>query len=535
MGANLSLLSTPLLESHPNIWQVLPYSSDDLTVGEDEEMASLFDQKLTLFEEQTCFKSDCSSLVNLPEVLFEKISKFAVSSLGEYESLLCTNRFFYAHTTLWTSHLFQGNNVLVNNIIRLAKGNISRIPRRLWQAIELVAPVVQSLRLNFINFSSLRGPEVLQLFMHFRSVRELSLNGSDLSDSYLKKICSLLKLRRLDIGDNPRITVKGFYHLVSLENMEVLKLDHTNIPDNGLRFLSTLRKLGNLDINYCKKLSEMSMRYVSTLTNLHSLSLFKGKVSDVSVRFITRLPNLTKLSLEKCHNIRMLCQDFSSLRHLQELNVKGTFITNRALERIARLENLTTLLLDGCIQFTDFGFSKLVNLTRLKVLSAHATNITDFGLFSIALLKRLQKLFIGYNTKIGDMGVSSLRNLTNLDELDLCATVVTSVTLRSISKITTLTSLNLGSTAISDVDFHYIMKLKRLENLSIDDCADISDIGFASLSYLSNLKNLDIYETDITHAAIECHLVHCKKLETIRESDGCHKRLVPSAKSSNGR
>src|SRR5262245_47222051 len=74
-----------------------------------------------------------------------------------------------------------------------------------------------------IDLSGGRGKDaLLKHLRHFKVLRELSLNGTVVSDDGLKELSVITSLRKLDLGYIPTITDEGLAHLVGLKELETL-------------------------------------------------------------------------------------------------------------------------------------------------------------------------------------------------------------------------------------------------------------------------------------------------------------------------
>jgi len=70
----------------------------------------------------------------------------------------------------------------------------------------------------------------------------------------------------------------------------------------------------------------------------------------------------------------------------------------------------------------------------------------------------------------------------------------TELTCSGYLQLTQLRELNLTNSSVKSQDLSQILKLTRLENLSLSTCANIADEGFANLSLLTKLTALDVSE-----------------------------------------
>ena len=80
-------------------------------------------------------------------------------------------------------------------------------------------------------------------------VKDLHLDGSQITDEGLKDVAKLKHLERLDLSDT-KITDSGLKEVAKLQKLKSLRLNDTEISDEGLKEVSKLKKLEKLDLNF---------------------------------------------------------------------------------------------------------------------------------------------------------------------------------------------------------------------------------------------------------------------------------------------
>jgi hypothetical protein len=88
-------------------------------------------------------------------------------------------------------------------------------------------------RLNKFEFSSAPLPNILDALCTLANLRELRLNYTDATDKDLQTI-ACLRLKILDISNNPAITDEGLEHLRSMQTLRSLHLDGTRVTLEGV-------------------------------------------------------------------------------------------------------------------------------------------------------------------------------------------------------------------------------------------------------------------------------------------------------------
>ena len=96
----------------------------------------------------------------------------------------------------------------------------------------------------------------------------------------------------------------------------------------------------------------------------------------------------------------------------------GNMIGDDDLEIISRLDQITSLNLDGSKRLTDKGLRYLVRMPQLEELTLGG-QITDAGLEALGHLRELRLFQMYWQTNITDSGIANLRFCDQLEEVDL--------------------------------------------------------------------------------------------------------------------
>ena len=94
-------------------------------------------------------------------------------------------------------------------------------------------------------------------------------------------------------------------------------------------------------------------------------------------------------------------------------------MTDDALERIARLNGLTSLDLGGSRRVTDAGLQHLARAATLEELDLSGCSITDEGLAVLAQLPALRSFTLTHHRGISDRGLASLGACKRLERVNL--------------------------------------------------------------------------------------------------------------------
>lgn len=96
----------------------------------------------------------------------------------------------------------------------------------------------------------------------------------------------------------------------------------------------------------------------------------------------------------------------------------GSFIGDDELEIISRLDQITSLNLDGSKRLTDKGLQHLARMPQLEELILGG-QITDGGLEVLAQLRELRVFKVFWQADISDHGIANLGSCDQLEEVDL--------------------------------------------------------------------------------------------------------------------
>ncbi|MGA2063201.1 MAG: hypothetical protein ABSG67_22245 [Thermoguttaceae bacterium] len=150
----------------------------------------------------------------------------------------------------------------------------------------------------FCNVTSIISPEnndingaVLEHLQGMPQLKQLAINGSNITDAKLKKLKGLTQLQSLDIWSS-QITDNGLEHLEGLIQLQRLYIWNSQITDAGLEYLKWLTNLQELDISN-SHVTNAGLEHLKVLTKLKTLDLRKTKVTDTGVQDLQKaLPNL---------------------------------------------------------------------------------------------------------------------------------------------------------------------------------------------------------------------------------------------------
>lgn len=108
-------------------------------------------------------------------------------------------------------------------------------------------------------------------------------------------------------------------------------------------------------------------------------------------------------------------------RRIAALDGQGV-VNDAALARIAELDHVTSLNLEGCRQLSDEGVAQLARMPQLERLNLGGTRISDRALAVLHQLARLRVLQMPWAQGVTDAGIAALQPCSRLERVDLTGT-----------------------------------------------------------------------------------------------------------------
>jgi ankyrin repeat protein len=133
-------------------------------------------------------------------------------------------------------------------------------------------------------------------------------------------------------------------------------------------------------------------------------------------------------------------------KHIPGLNADG-HMTNDVLERISRLDHVTTLRLGGSTRLTDEGLGYLARMPQLTDLdlSGWEMQFGDRGLEVLRHLPQLRRFQMCWSQRVSDAGVANLSFCDNLESVDLLGTPTGDGAIKALAGKTRLRRFKTGS------------------------------------------------------------------------------------------
>jgi len=237
--------------------------------------------------------------------------------------------------------------------------------------------------------------------------------------------------------------------------------------------------------------SDADMVKVAQLRHLRKLDLSLTRITDSGLEHLKPLENVTELI---CYYAEFLTEDgvaqLRNWKRLERLNLRGTRVTSKVFDSLAKLTSLRSLDI-AFTQVADDGFEQLSALTRLESLAIGGNRLSGAALPLLKLLPALVSLDVGGIQRV-DSGLWGLP--------------LTGENLARIAELTQLRSLSLAGATLADrgVDRPGHPEAERSE---LRDVAKLVD--------LVNLERLDLSRLPVTAEDVR-PLARLPKLRELR-------------------
>jgi hypothetical protein len=152
--------------------------------------------------------------------------------------------------------------------------------------------------------------------------------------------------------------------------------------------------------------------------------------------------------------------------------------------------------LEGAVSVSDAELAHIGGFRHLEELNLQYSSITNESLVHLERLIELRSLDLSH-TAISDNGMVHLSRLASLRSLNLDGNNVSDDGLAQLSELHNLEELRLQMTAIGDASLAHVGGLSRIRILDVADTG-ISDRGLVHLSGMKRLELLDAAFTQVT-------------------------------------
>jgi hypothetical protein len=352
----------------------------------------------------------------------------------------------------------------------------------------------------------------------WRNLHALSLGDQPLTVAAVKSLSENPQLKELTLE---RCTGVSLEFLKQLQRrcpkMEVLVVTRCAVPHGVATVLAGLQKLRLLKLDGVSFTAEDIETQPSegqqgadrskerAFGALRNLEIVNG--TEVSKDFLRRLlgSGIEALHLVNTNVSDAMVEVLVDAKHLKELNLSSSQVSNEAVPTLAKLTSLKSLTLLPPAKLTPIGLAQLSHL-RLEELGYGDTGRPDFVVEMgqvAAIFPKLKRLVIGglLPLNAGRLGVVEkfaalkeirlmapvepeallqLGRLRGLEQVDCFNSHFSDACAEVIAQVRNIEGLNLSHTRLTDQGLMKLAKMKRLKTLDVLGCEGLTDAGVAA-------------------------------------------------------
>lgn len=263
-----------------------------------------------------------------------------------------------------------------------------------------IADLAEIKSLEYLDWPCKVTDEALGYLAQLSNLKHLK---TSMPDGGLEQLTKLKSLEELSIGGSG-VTDEDMSHIAKLTNLKHLALFGCAITDEGLAKLTALKSLVELWLWEPKGVTISGLSCLNTMPNLTKLDTH-GVIQDNSGLDISGLTKLEHLTIWTSHKEGMIRdEDLACLVNLKRLKWFQVSITDKK----------------PMAAIGDKGMAYLAGLTNMERLTIGGSNLTDEGLKYLGNMKKLYLLHI-IGGKLSDEGLHHLEVLKSLKILDIDA------------------------------------------------------------------------------------------------------------------
>jgi len=254
------------------------------------------------------------------------------------------------------------------------------LPRQLYF---LSTRAVALTRRGMGGLLTIRGDAQAAELEHFNFLENISLE--EITDAGMAHLGRLTRMRRLSIGESPRVTNQGLAYLLDMTNLEELTIVNTSVDDGGLRHLKNAKQLKSMDLEE-SRVTGTGFEHLSGLQKLKTLCVAKSPVTDMGLRQIAAFKGLYTLLLIDTQVSDAGLEYLEAMTQLSWLDLSGTQIKGPGLDRLAKLTRIMSFNLSDT-PLTDAAVDPLIHIFNAQqsakplppILRVYKTQMTAEG------------------------------------------------------------------------------------------------------------------------------------------------------------
>jgi Leucine-rich repeat (LRR) protein len=224
-------------------------------------------------------------------------------------------------------------------------------------------------------------------------------------------------------------------------------------------------------------------------------------VDNFQMEEILAFPRLRSLTVEGPSIDDALAPKIAEQAGLELLAVPGTLIGDEGIAQLAGLKFLKAIDLRLCSLITDKTLETLSSMPELRAVRISGTNVTDAGVASLLVLPQLAELDLRNCRGVTVATIEKLADKKTLRMLKIGGEKIDDGVLAVVGKLDMLTGLSLDNCPITDAGVAKLAGLP-LDELTIYQCANVTDEGLGVLSGMDRLARLTLRDVGVRGTAL---------------------------------
>lgn len=342
----------------------------------------------------------------------------------------------------------------------------------------------------------------LELLLKGSTIEILWAGSLDLSDADLGFLASGVRLRRLGLSDNARLTGTGFktYRCPCIEQLD---LSDCPVGDGGLIALATtFPRLKSLYVQTA--LSEQACQDIARIQTLEELVVESSLSNDRELAALSSLHNLRTLILSGCDVTDAGLLSVSELPKLENLDIEDSQIRGLVLDRFPHVMSLTV----GGPLIDEQSIKHISAMPQLRELSISRSPISGEALVSLSQSGKLRQLHLF----MINVGVNRLRHFAKTMSLELRSCDLPEGALDGAEQLTGLRNLTLNGCRISGRVLNAIANVPNLHTLVLIESEGMTD---ATTDDLLSLRHIPVIKSDLNGLSESARNTVCSGLPNL--------------------
>lgn len=273
-----------------------------------------------------------------------------------------------------------------------------------------------------------------------------SKGGSPLTATKLEELpAGSFEIRGI-VLPGPSVDDKALDPLTEVKSLQELSLSGSAITNGGLLTILPLKNLTSLDLSETR-IGDPALADVARLSSLTSLNLRKTEITNVGIKSLVALPKLEKLILKDTRIGDAACDHLGSMPALKEVVLNGTFVTDKGYDALLpKLGDKITW--DGrdpqrAVALALFGSARSATLS-VTTTNGNNVEVKNAGDLPEPRFK-VVSIDLSGNPEVGDKELAQIAKLDSLENLKLGGTGITSAGLAQLHGLKSLKEVDLGS------------------------------------------------------------------------------------------